>query len=307
MIPAFVLYLPLVSKSLFGDLESDIPTKSLKKNSWNPKCHLFWQSRLLNTVAVDKAVPLAVDVVVDSGQLQSWSETRGFKLTFCLKRCFPQLAGDAYLHRAPLPGTAVCLPSPSWLWLSWSWFWPCCVQLRHPANPHQITELFGMDWFDSFRVDISKYVFTHFIWLEWEDESLVAGFGVGLVEEVDAFLQLVHVEHVVKAGVCVGNDVEDDVPVVLEGVHMMVDDHRVGVVLGLHFFAGLSVNHVDESLTRETASERSQSFLIWIPKDKQTKSDRHDGGETLTCLRLWNESLNSLGSNSSEFSSSSFL
>lgn len=90
--------------------------------------------------------------------------------------------------------------------------------------------------------------------MEWEDKSLIAWFGVGLVEEVDAFLQLAHVEHVVKAGVCVGDDVEDDVPVVLEGVHVMVDDHCPRVVLGLHFFAGLSVNQVDQSLTRESAN-----------------------------------------------------
>lgn len=84
--------------------------------------------------------------------------------------------------------------------------------------------------------------------MEREDESLVAGFGVGLVQEVHALLQLVHVEHVVQAGVCVGDDVEDDVPVVLKGVDVMVDHHRLGVVLGLHLFAGLSVDHVDESL-----------------------------------------------------------
>lgn len=97
--------------------------------------------------------------------------------------------------------------------------------------------------------------------MEWEDESFVAWFGVGLVQEVDAFFQLAYIEHVVKAGVCVGDDVEDDVPVVLEGVHMMVDDHCLSEVLGLHLFAGFSVNQVDQSLIRETVSERSQSFL----------------------------------------------
>lgn len=98
--------------------------------------------------------------------------------------------------------------------------------------------------------------------MEWEDESFVAWFGVGLVAEVDAFLQLADVEHVVKAGVCVGDDVEDDVPVVLKGVHVMVDDHRLGVVLGLHLFAGLSVDQVDQSLARETASESSQAQAV---------------------------------------------
>lgn len=202
-------------------------------------------------------MPLAVAVVVNPGQLQSWSgETFFFKLTFVSNPISPLLRD----MQQPLTFTEHLRLAHelAFLLLHGSGF--CGADFYHVVSncdtlqkPHQISELFHIHRF-LFPLKKKKKKDTHFIRLEWEDKSLIAWFGVGLVEEVDAFLQLAQVEHVVKAGVCVGDDVEDDVPVVLEGVHVMVDDHCPRVVLGLHFFAGLSVNQVDQSLTRESAN-----------------------------------------------------
>lgn len=65
-----------------------------------------------------------------------------------------------------------------------------------------------------------------------------------------AILQLAEVEHVIEAVVFVGDDIEDDVTVVLESVYVVVDDHRSCVVLRLDVFASLSVYQVDQGLSK---------------------------------------------------------
>lgn len=66
--------------------------------------------------------------------------------------------------------------------------------------------------------------------------------------EFGILLQLTEVEHVIKAAVTVGDDIEDDMTVVLVSVYVMVDDHCSSVVLSLYLFASLSVYQVDQSL-----------------------------------------------------------
>lgn len=69
--------------------------------------------------------------------------------------------------------------------------------------------------------------------------------------ESSILLQLTEVEHVIKAAIIVGNDIKDDMTIVLESVNMMVDNHCSSVVLGLHLFTGLFVYQVDKSLLKE--------------------------------------------------------
>lgn len=69
--------------------------------------------------------------------------------------------------------------------------------------------------------------------------------------EPGVFLQLAQVEHIIKAVIIVGDDIEDHVSVVLESVHVMVGDHCSSVVLCLDRFARLSVYQVDQSLWKK--------------------------------------------------------
>lgn len=93
----------------------------------------------------------------------------------------------------------------------------------------------------------------HLVWTDRKHKSFVAWFGVAVVVlRPGVFLHSVQVERIVKAVVFVGDDVEDDVTVVLKCVHVMVDDHRSGVVLCVHHLAGLSVYQVDQSLLKKS-------------------------------------------------------
>lgn len=87
--------------------------------------------------------------------------------------------------------------------------------------------------------------------MDGDCESSVIWFRVGLIMEARVFLQLAQVEHIVKAVIIVGNDIEDHMTVILKGVHVMVDDHCSSVELCLNFFASLSVYQVDQSLMKE--------------------------------------------------------
>lgn len=69
--------------------------------------------------------------------------------------------------------------------------------------------------------------------------------------EPGVFLQLAQVEHVIKTIILVGDDIEDYVTIILESIHMMVDDHGFSVVLCLDQFACLSVYQVDQSLLKK--------------------------------------------------------
>ena len=91
-------------------------------------------------------------------------------------------------------------------------------------------------------------------------KSLVAWFGVALI--VEPFLQLAQVEHVVKAGVTVGDHIENHVTVVLKSIHVMVDHHRPGVVLRLEYFASLSVYQMDESLWKKETFRKTVTVML---------------------------------------------
>ncbi|TNN84664.1 hypothetical protein EYF80_005079 [Liparis tanakae] len=52
---------------------------------------------------------------------------------------------------------------------------------------------------------------------------------------------LAQVEHVIKAVVFVGDDIDDHMTVLLKSIDVVVHDHRASEVLSLHHFAGLSV------------------------------------------------------------------
>lgn len=69
--------------------------------------------------------------------------------------------------------------------------------------------------------------------------------------EPRVFFQLAQVEHIIKAVIVVGNDIEDNVTVILKSVHVMVDHHCSSVVLCLDHFASLSVNQVDQGLLKK--------------------------------------------------------
>lgn len=87
--------------------------------------------------------------------------------------------------------------------------------------------------------------------MDGQDVSSVARFEVVLVLEPGVLLQLVQVEHVVKAVILVGDDVEHHVAVFLVSVHVMVHDHCSGVKLRLQLFACLSVDQVEQSLSEK--------------------------------------------------------
>lgn len=73
--------------------------------------------------------------------------------------------------------------------------------------------------------------------------------------EPNVLLQLAQVEHFVKAGIFVGDDIEDNMAIFLISIHVMVNNGGSTVVFCLHFLASLSVYQVDQSLVREIKIE----------------------------------------------------
>lgn len=90
---------------------------------------------------------------------------------------------------------------------------------------------------------------TYLVWLDGKHKSFVAWFRVGIV--LCVFIQFAQEEHIIKAFIFVGDDIEDHMTVFLKGIHVMVDDHWSSVVLCLDLFARPSVNQVDQSLSKK--------------------------------------------------------
>ena len=82
--------------------------------------------------------------------------------------------------------------------------------------------------------------------MDGKRKSFVAWFRVGIV--VCVCIQFAQEEHIVKAFIFVGDDIEDHMTVILVCVHVMVDDHWSSVVLCLDLFARPSVYQVDQRL-----------------------------------------------------------
>lgn len=87
--------------------------------------------------------------------------------------------------------------------------------------------------------------------MKWKYKSFVAWLAVGIIMELGVFLQLAQVEHIIKAVILVGDDIEDHMTVILISIHVVVDNHCSGVELCLNFFASLSVYQVDQSLVNK--------------------------------------------------------
>lgn len=92
---------------------------------------------------------------------------------------------------------------------------------------------------------------SHLVRSDRKYKSSVVWFGVAVALETNIFLQPAQVEHLIEAGVVVGNDINDHVAVVLVSVHVVIDHHCSSVVLHLHFFARLFFYQVDESLKKK--------------------------------------------------------
>lgn len=101
------------------------------------------------------------------------------------------------------------------------------------------------------QVEIHSSSFVaHLVRVNGNCKPLITWFAVVFMLGTSSFLQLAHVEHLVKAGVVVGNDVKDHVTVIFKGVHMMIDHHCSSGVLHLNLFACFFVNQVNQGLKK---------------------------------------------------------
>lgn len=92
---------------------------------------------------------------------------------------------------------------------------------------------------------------THLVMVQRQSKSSVGWYRVAIVFYVSTFFQLVQVEHFIKAIIIVGDGIKDHMTIILESVHVMVDDHCPCVVFCLNLFARLPVYQVNQSLFKK--------------------------------------------------------